>query len=399
LFASIGVSLSWILVFFTGRILTDLPAAFFVLLALLFFWKGYVLKEGNKFLYLFGLFLALAILTRMQSFMFIPPFLIYIFITEKFKMFKNKHLWITLGIFLLLLIPQFVLYAIHYGNPLTDLAAHYLGIGVSSSSTSYSGDQRGITMAIFNYFYSVSGGQQVGLPYMMSTLIFILLLAGTLYFFSDLFIGIDKLFKNKTLQDKFFVLTWILSLFLIMGFIGQISYVEQRYVSAGLPFLFMIAISPLWFIGETLVKHSHINKKIVYFILVVGFILLLIPNFNTANSMTDQKLTSYKEIQEAGLWIKANSNSSDLIMTQSRPQIVYYAERNVQPGELNMFENESFFESTVKELKPKYLVLSSFEQSPDWVYTYPLNHSNVLFPVQAYPQDKPVVIVYEFKYS
>ena len=51
LISSIGVAFSWIVLFFVGRPLTDIPACFFLLLSLLFFWKGYVLKEGKKYLF------------------------------------------------------------------------------------------------------------------------------------------------------------------------------------------------------------------------------------------------------------------------------------------------------------------------------------------------------------
>jgi 4-amino-4-deoxy-L-arabinose transferase-like glycosyltransferase len=391
LFTSVGLTFSWIILFFTGRVLTDIPSAFFILLSLLLFWKGYVLKEGNKFLYLFGLVFALAILTRMQSFMLAPPFLIYIFLKEKFKMFKNKSLWITLGIFVLLLVPQFVLYAQHYGNPLTDLAAHYFGIG-SSTNQLVEGEARGFSMATFNYLKD--------LPYMLSTPIFILFLLGVFYFFADLFLGIDKLFKSDLLQNKLFIIYWILSLFLIMGYIGSVSYVEQRYITAGLPFLFLIAISPLLLIENLLTKHFHLNKKIIALILFAVLILALVPNFLLENQLAGSKLTSYAEIKDAGLWIKENSNQSDLVMTQSRPQIVYYSERAVQKGELDMFKNESYFEEVTQELKPRYLVLSLYEQSPDWVYSYADSHQNKLVPVKAFVKNQQTtVIVYEFKYS
>lgn len=391
LIATTALSFSWILLFFTGRILTDIPATFFILLSLLFFWKGYVMKEGNKFLYFFGISFALAVLTRMQSFMLFPPFLIYIFVKEKFKMFKNKQLWITVGIFILLLIPQFVLYTLHYGNPLTDIASHYFGIG-SSSDPVQDGTQRGLTTAIFNYF--------TDLPYMLSIPIFLLFIIGIFYFFGDLFIGFDKIFKDENLQKKFFIFNWIVFLFLIMGYIGQISYVEERYISAALPFLFLIAIYPLLSMGKFIAKHSKIDQKMILSIIFIVVLLLLIPNVSNTLQLTDAKLSSYSQIQQAGLWIKANSNSTDLIMTASRPQILYYAERAVQSDDPHMWDNQSYFENEVKQLKPQFLVLSVFEQSPDWLYNYPSQNPSKLTPVKAYYQgQQPVVVIYKFNYS
>ena len=305
-------------------------------------------------------------------------------------MFKNKHLWIAVGIFLLLMLPQFILYAMHYGNPIEDIASHYLGIGTPSHPVVV-GDSRPLSAAIFNYF--------TDLPYMLSVPIFITFLLGIIYFFGDLIIGFDKIFKNELLQTKLFVLTWIISLFLLMGYIGINSYVEERYITVALPFLFLIAVSAILFVVETFAKYSKINKKIVSLIVILILILLLIPNWTNTNNLTESKLTSYSEIQQAGLWIKANSNISDLVMTASRPQIVYYSERAVQSSDPAVWDNASSFESVVKQLKPKYLVLSVFEQSPAWLYAYPENNSDKLVPVKAFYQNQQsVVIIYQFKY-
>ncbi len=389
LFTSIALSFSWVILFFTGRVLTDIPAAFFILLSLLFFWKGYVLKEGNKFLYLFGLFFALATLTRMQSFMLAPPFLIYILLKEKIKIFKNKHLWITLGIFLLLLVPQFILYALHYGNPLTDILAHYLGIS-TSGATLIEGEARTISFSIFNYL--------LDLPYILSVPFFILFLVGVFYFFSDLFLGLDKLFKNEEVQKKFFVLTWILSLFLIMGYIGSVSYVEQRYMTAALPFLFLIAVYlPVSKINKIFKKKGELLLGIFILFLLIFPLGTIQSNYSLTSSLTESKIDSYSEIKAAGIWIKENSNLSDTVITPSRPQMVYYSERSAQSNDIHIFENVSFFEKEVERINARYLVLSLYEPAPEWIYSYPEQNKDKLTPVKVYSQNKqPTTIIYEF---
>jgi 4-amino-4-deoxy-L-arabinose transferase-like glycosyltransferase len=395
LLVSIGIAFSWISLFFTGRVLTDIPATFFLLIALLFFWKGYVLKEGNKFLYLFGIFYACALLVRFQFAMFALPFLVFMFTRERFKFLKNKHIWITIGLAFAVLLPFLILYWMHYGNVFTDILRYYFGVqGVSSSTGAY--NPRTIS-TLFDYFKN--------LPYILTTSIFLLFIVGIFIFFQDMILGIDKIFKNEEIQKKFFIFLWIVVPFLVLGYIS--AYVEQRYVYATLPFLFLIAVSPLIKLGDVIHKHySKISKKTGYILSIIFLLFLLViplgtisSNYSSANSLIDNKLASYSEVEQAGLWLKANSNPGDLIMTQSRPQIVYYAERSVQPMNLDMFANQSFFESVVKELKPAYLVLSSYEQSPSWVYTYPQNHTGLLTPVQAYPQNQPMVIVYRFNYS
>lgn len=361
LLSCIGLTLSWILLFFTGRILTDIPAAFFILLSLFFFWKGYILKRGNKFIYLFALFFALAVLIRMQSFMLAPPFLIMMFIREKSKMFKNRSLWIALGIFALIMLPQVVLYSMHYGNPIPDILSHYLGVGAKAAGT---GDQRTISLAIFNYF--------TDLPYMMSTIMLILLIIGAGYFLLDLILGFDQIFKNEELQKKFFVFCWILSLFLIMGYIGSVSYVEQRYITVGLPFLFLLSSIPLIKLSEFFTKKfkiKEISAVIMVSIILVVFLVANIfgpSNFNTTFSLLENKKTSYLEIEQAGLWLKENSNPKDIIISSSPTQIMYYSERTVYTiPELG--RNESDFQRNLTVIKPSYFMVSLFEQEDPWI--------------------------------
>jgi len=104
--ASILITFSWIFMFFSGRPLNNLPASFFLLTSVFFFWKGYVLKKGNKFIYLFGLFFAITCLTRMQYLISAIPLMLFAFVREKHKFLFNKHLWIAVGIFALMFIPH-----------------------------------------------------------------------------------------------------------------------------------------------------------------------------------------------------------------------------------------------------------------------------------------------------
>jgi len=394
LLVSVGIIFSWISLFCTSRILTEIPATFLLFIALLFFWKGYVLKEGNKFLYLFGIFYALSLLIRFQFAMFAFPFFIFIFTREKFKFVRNKHIWITVGLAFAVLIPFFIMYWTHYGNIFTDILSHYFGVQGVSNNTGY---LERTSATLFSYFKD--------LPYMLTKSIFVLFIIGIFLFFQDMIFGIDKIFKNEEVQKKLFVFLWIVVTFLVLGYITD--YVEQRYILPTLPFIFLIAVSPLIKLGDILNKHyTKVSKKTAYILSVLVLLLLLIvslgsiqSNYSWANSLIDTKLPSYSEIQQAGLWIKENSNPTDVIISQSYPQITYYAERSTySPNYRGTGING--LEEMVNELKPRYYMLSAIERSEDWTYTYPQNASN-LVPVWIYPQDsqQPSIIIYKFIYS
>ncbi|MDP2925978.1 MAG: glycosyltransferase family 39 protein [Nanoarchaeota archaeon] len=359
LMVTIGLTFSWVILFFTGRILTDIPAAFLVLTSLFFFYKGYVLDKGKKYLYLFAIFFAIACLTRMQTLMFAPAFFIYVILKEKTKIIKNKNLWITALIFFILLIPNFVVYYQHYGNPFTDILSHYFGVS-GVSKTSDVADRT--TATLFNYIKE--------LPYILdgnstpkaTKPLFMIFLIGFVLFFYDLLLGIDKLSKNESLQKKFFILSWILIPFLILGYITE--YPEHRYITACLPFLFLIISYPIIEIRKYMQKLGA-NKGIALFLIFSIFIGLMIFNYNWSTSLINNKRNSYIEIKETGLWLKSNSNPKDVIFSASMPQIQYYSDRTTNYYLFNKTE----FEKNLTDIKPRYIMLSIFEAHPDWLFT------------------------------
>ena len=410
LLVSLGLTFSWIYLFFSGRPLTNIPATFFLLTSVLFFWKGYVLKEGKKFIYFFGLFFALACLTRMQYLMFAIPILALVFTQEKFKFLKNKHLWIAVGIFLIIFVPQLIMHWQHFGNPILDLTNYYLGIeGISQ--TGQVGVQLAKTSDLFVYFtnlpYLLDGNPNANTRTINSLFtispIYILFIIGFFYFFADLFLGFDKIFKNKEIQKKFFIFIWIISTFLFLGYMTP--HLEQRYMMQTLPFLFLIAVYPLKIINNFLIKQFKLKESNRIILLILLLTLLLIPNFLFANSLIESKKTSFMEVKLAGEWIKENSNPEDLIVSNSLPQIAYYSERSTYPYDLAYRRdihhgNETDFDEFVESKKPRYLILSNLEPHEDWALQLPVKYPESLIPVQVYTQgEQPVLVIYEFNYS
>ncbi len=393
LFACIGLTFSWVMLFFTGRPMTSIPATFFLLLALLCFWKGYELKQGNKFIYLFAIFLALSILTRMQNLMFIPVFFIFIFIKEKFKFLKNKSLWIALLIFLLCLVPLFIMYNQHFGNPIADIMTYYFGI------------QTGVTPTVRTYDFTNLFMYFSDLRHNLTTPIVILFAVGIFYFFADLFFGFDKIFKNKRIQKKFFIFLWIVLPLLVLGYMSGYggAYAQQRYTMAQHPFFFLMAAIPLFKIGAIVKKHFKINKKIISSMILIIFIFCSIPSVIWANQLIENKKLSYYELKLAGEWIKENSQEGDMIITNSFPQISYYSERKVatfgtcydNPESHTPGCSEEEFYEFVDDVKPRFLVWSVFQGHDEWVLNYIQENDNQWTPVQAYQQgEQPVVIIF-----
>ena len=390
---TISLAVSWILLFFTPRPLTDIPAAFFILTSLLFFWKGYIKNQGNKFIYISGIFFALTVMTRMQSLMFAPSFLIAVFLKEKFRFLKNKYLWISLLLFLIVLSPNLYVYSMHYGNPIKDILTYNLGIGGAPNSAVSGKNFSSILNYIKDLPYEITSNLSThSYYYFITRIFFIVFLTGIFFFFIDLVLGFDKIFKNKELQTKLFILSWILIPFLVLGYLAPA--VEQRYMTATLPFLFLIPIFLIFSTESLILQKTKLSKRTVLIILFLILIIFLVPNYVWGKQLIEFKKTSYAEVKEAGLWLKENTDPNAIILSDSEPQIQYYSGRSTY----SINRNESDFEDQIKELKPDYLILSIYEQSPDWAFSYPEAHPEVLKAIYGIPPNQQAnTVIYKFE--
>mgnify|MGYP001616268076 FL=1 len=404
LLTSLGITLSWVFLFFTGRLLTEIPATFFLLIALLFFWKGYMKNQGTKYFILFGIFAALTVLTRMQYLMFVIPILLLALVREKHKIFVNKKLWISLIIFIIVLLPHLYLYNKHFGNPILDLTNYYLGIeGISK--TGEVGVELAKTSDLFLYInnlpYILDANQQGYSSLFVISPVYFLFIIGFFLFFIDLFLGFDKIFSNENIQKKFFILSFIVLSFLFLGYIAP--QLEQRYIMPVIPFLFFITVYPFYFITGFL--KEKINPKTTAIVFLIIFLVILIPNYKFGFNLIESKKASYYEVKQAGEWIKQNSVPEDIIIGSGLPQLTYYSERSVYPFELAYRRdlvkgNESDLDKFILEKKPKYLVASAYEREEPWALAYPQKNQDILISVQAYPNpQQPIVIVYQFDYN
>ncbi len=405
LLTSITITFSWVYLFFTGRLLIDLPSSFLFLFTLLFFWKGYVKNQGKKYFYLFGLFYGLTCMIKMQYLMFAPSFLVMAILKEKWRFIKNKQLWISILIFVIIFIPQMIMHNNHFGNPITDLSKYYLGIGESQSG------EAGVKLAkfsnLFLYFTNIPYILDANMKgyYTLFTFspFYILFVIGFFIFFLDLFLGFDKIFENEIIQKKFFILFMISSVFLFLGYIAP--HLEQRYIMSIIPLLFFIAIYPYTVSEDYLIKKFNLDSKKIFLFAITIIIVLMIQNYNFGFNLIESKKNSYMEVKLAGEWIKANSDPSDIVIGSGLPQLTYYSERSIYPFELAYRrdikkQNESGLDKFILENKPKYLVESAYENEESWAVNYPQKHSDILVPVQVYPSpQQPVVIIYKFDYN
>lgn len=383
--ASALTSFHYLNLFYTSRLMTDVPSMTLLLFTIYFFWKGYV-EEKGFYLYLMGLAFILSVLMRFPGGSLGGVLLIYLLLTEGFKFLKNKKLWASIGIFFLVFLPYGVWYYNTYNKiPILGASGFYMHQVMLKKSLSF---MPTVFMSPIPYLFDI-------LPYDMGQFFILALLIGLGMILFNISIGWDFLKKDKNLQKQLFVFLWIMVIFSYFAFYAGL--VEDRYFFYIYPACFMI-------IGWVFVKLNDLLKNYNKFLGIIFIMMILFlvgyKQLTFADQLIKIKANSYVQFRQAGEWIKANSQEGDSIVASGEPMFAYYSERKVHYW-FHVDNEEDFYEQLL-EKRPKYMVLS-IEGSPQWSYPWPQNNPDKAVPVQAYFFDaektKPVVVIYQLIYS
>jgi len=316
------LSIYWVHIFFTGRVLTGLPSTAFFLAFWYFFAKGFIKNQGAKYRYFAVICFGIAFMFRVVYGMISLPIMAYLLLEEKFDLIKKKENWMALLILILTLSPIIIFLFTQYP---ADPIGEFLGFKHKRfSAESGAMGWAGVPKYILDIPYGL-GGQ-----FSLSQWIFLgLFIFGFLIYFSDLFLGFDQIFKSKKLRMKLFILGLMIFLFIVWG--NTRAYVEQRDLLSMSVFLFGITSIGILNLKKIL---SRYNKQLAVVIIVVLFAIGAYYQVTWGFELTKIKADSpYNDVKYAGEWIKENSQPGDIVYSTARKQMLYYTELEVlDPG-------------------------------------------------------------------
>ena len=379
--ATFGMTFFWLHIFFTQRILLYLWAPLFYLLITYFFYTGF-LNENKKNLVLFAIFASLGIQVYFSIGFLLFGLFIYLFLIEGFSILKNRKAWTALGIFILILMPYMIYSQITYGAPIPRLARGYTAVTKESGA-----GISGLTVYISMF------------PSRVGWVFTILSFLGLGYFLLNFLAGIGV--KEHIKKEKGWFLLFMsffmpLLFYTLYGTVGGSGTFYDAFILPVFPFAFAFAGLCLEKIYAFFLQYGKTISLII-----VTALLIFHAYFGITNSdlTIKNKISSYDSVKEAGLWLKENSNPSDLIISSSVAQITYYSERNtVSP---NNFTTEEEFDSFVRKEKPSFILDSIWERIPQWFREYIAKHNDTLVPVEVYFLDaekkQPSLIIYKVK--
>lgn len=379
-FAAVIVAVNAVMLFFTSRLLVYLWAPLFFSLTFYFFYKGYIKKE-KKYLYLTPVIAGLGISVYGSLAFGVIAIAIFLLITERHKIFIKKEIWSMGALGIVSLIPQFIYNYASYGNIFARWTAFH-------ATQQPQGD--------FSYIF----GYYKIFPHTFGNIFTIIIIAGAIYLLLNLIIYFDILLKGNSLNLKsnLLVLLWPLGVisFYTYSAIYYGGVIYDAFIMSAFPALAVIGANGLLLLGKL-----KTNKKVLNYLMIFIILLGSFYQISYANSLITEKVDSYQQVREAGLWIKANTPEDAKIVSRSLPQNTYYSERETYPT--NGPSSPEDLASRLKEVEADYYVLSIFETpnpvESEIIQRYP----NAFVPVSVYYADaaktQAILVIYQVDVS
>lgn len=392
LIAAIGLAVYFEFIFWTVRFSADVFVLLIWTSIAYLFWKGYVQKQGNKYLYIAAALLGFGVFAyESLAFLFLVIFL-FLVLTEKFSFLKKKEIWIALGIAFLVMLPFFIYNQVEFGNVYPRLWHQAGEFNPDSADRIHDWDRPSGEIVSDLLMYSANFPYYLKWPFMIAFAIGLLS-------FTNLFLGFDLVLKGKStkLKKDLFIFIWaivVLVLFsLIMAFTG--FYFEPRFLFPIMPVVFIIVAKGFIKTYDYLKQY---NKQIALLLVLILLFLGIYLQLSFANKLILAKKDSYAAENLAGTWLKEHTEPGEAIIGCGQSvQIIYYSERIFY-----RFNDKNPAEYLISEYNPRYFVMDGHDPGCSEVLNYPNQHPERYRPVKVFyldeAQTQPIMVIYEIIY-
>jgi 4-amino-4-deoxy-L-arabinose transferase-like glycosyltransferase len=343
LLAGFFMAVFWENLFFTQRILTEMPALFLWLLTVYCYVRGIVRDER---VWIYGLVpsFVLMFLTQFRTGVLVLPLALHWLAVGKWRVLRTREFARSLALGLLLFLPYVVFSFRTYRVPLGFLLSYQLG-NLGSGKI----DAVKVLLQYVAFF-----------PRYLGLLLLGLFLYGVITGLVALLREADAEARKERLQRAVLVAGLILFPILAPSLIERFVH---RYAICAFPAVFLVIASA----AAGITRRLKTQSQIVAGVFLAGVVVIgARQQILTADELIRTESVSYLPVKEAGLWIRQHSREDDVVVSNSWPQITFYAERRTVsfPG------TEEEFETLLRKSRPKFVMVSTFEPHAAWVYPY-----------------------------
>ena len=336
------MAVSWESLFFTQRVLTETPALFFWLLALVA-WILAVVRGRTAWLLLLGPAVALAFLSHFRAAAILLAFALHFVAAGKWSLLRRREVLLSAALALLGLGAYAAFSAARWGAPFGFLRSYQLARLKSL------GPER---LEVF--------GRYLGyLPSYLGSFLFALLVGA-------LAVGLARALRRarrRPAPEAAPERTGVLLAGLVLVPLALPSLFENFHHRLGvlcLPGLFLLLGAAIAGAAERIARRSAAAARAAF---AGALAIAATQQLATADAGLHAEGKSYLSVKEAGLRLRARTAPGEWIVTTSWPQVNFYAERRTAdvPGSL------AELEALVRARGARFLVLSECERTPSWI--------------------------------
>ncbi len=351
-------SCHYLSLFYTERIMCEIPYVTLALLAVVFF-----LSDDKRLIWASGPLFSMSVMLRYPAFMIPVCILVFILITERTGALRKTNYWVCFGLALLTMAPDLLVRGLN-----TMRATSWL-LAPRSSEERLVGLWN-TTKVFFGLWDPVS----------KLVLIASLLLAGW-------YILSWKSRSSDRRQAHLLLALLLLGPILLQGL--WITHLEDRYLYGALAPACLLIASACWH----LIRFSPISlREKVLGISATCLLCICGVMLQHSTLLTMQKRTSYEELRIAGDWLKNQKDKDAVVVSQSVAQITYYSEMSGVP----LPQTQEEFFGLITSGKAKYAVITGLEVHPDWAMRLDPQTAG-LEVVLSYPEVQPRMVVLKRK--
>ena len=371
--ATFMFSFLWIHIFYTCRLLTDIPSLFFMFLSIYYFVKATKFNLNFKYFSISLISLSIATLIRYASGVIFLVYLIILglILCKKISLLKNPKFYLSgiIGFFPILLF--FLINLITKGN---------IFPAIFGTDFYFGGEKVAKPLA----FYVLNF-----IPVYLKTIFLIFFLIGLLVILFELVAGYNFIIKNTKLRNYLFLLLIFITFY--SSFIFFIRFGEDRYfLITSLP-LFCFAAFGINYISKFIEKY---NKYIaILFVLIILFVGAY-SQVKDADNLIKTKKQSYLQIRQGMEWLRDNS-SKDAVFAGGGgigPYTIFYAERMY-------FDAPTNYSESYKISEADYLIVHGFTPQAGYINQYLEENQDKWKPINIFffdeEQKQPMLIIYE----
>jgi len=371
LIAAFIFSVLWIHLFYTCRLLTNVPALPFIFLSVYYFVKATKGEFNAKWFAISLILLSISSLIRYPNGLIFFVYLLFLIIMFRVDLVKKSSFWISgfIG-----LIPMFLFFIYNFvtkGNIFPAvLGSDYITSGTEAAKP--------IAFGLLKFIRIYLGGW--GNPF----LIFFLVGIGFVIF--ELVVGYDLIRKRGRLQSHLFLL--LLLVLIYAYFVFYLRVAEDRWLFATSFPLACLSAFGFSYVYGLLKKYQKTLAAVVILVLLAWGAYAQVK---TADPLIKSKAESFLEMRQGFEWIKENT-PEDAIISGSGIDVysLYYAER------IYNRINDKF--SVSDTIESDYVVIHAFTPHPSSLYEYLSINQDKWSPVMALFFDKaqtePAFVVY-----